>query len=49
MGKKETPLMRYTYRHLPEKLQSISKPFAELAQFVDNLDAVDIASMLPKA
>ena len=32
----KSPIMRYfEYAHLPEKLQAISKPFAELAEKMD--------------
>lgn len=31
----ENPILKYfAYEHLPEKLQVISKPFGELAQFM---------------
>jgi len=31
------PLLRYfSYDHLPEKLQAISKPFRDLAEFVES-------------
>lgn len=29
-------LSYFSYEHLPERLQHISKPFCELAEFVDN-------------
>ena len=33
----ESPIMRYfEYAHLPEKLQGVSREFAELADFVED-------------
>jgi hypothetical protein len=38
------PIMKYfKFEHLPERLQSISKPFCELAEFVEKLPATDPA------
>lgn len=33
-----SPILRYfAWAHLPEKLQAVSKPFGDLAQFVETL------------
>lgn len=38
------PIMKYfKFAHLPERLQSISKPFCELAEFIETLPANDPA------
>jgi len=32
-----TPILKYfKYEHLPKNLQLVSKPFCELAEFIDN-------------
>jgi NAD(P)H-dependent FMN reductase len=37
---KINPILRFfEYKHLPEKLQAISKPFGELAKNIDQLEA----------
>lgn len=38
MERRENPIMRYfSYEHLPEKLQTVSKPIGELARDMDML------------
>lgn len=45
----EALLKFFTYEHLPEKLQSISRPFAELAQeMAGKLDGPELTAGLRK-
>jgi hypothetical protein len=38
------PIMKYfKFEHLPERLQKVSKPFGELAEFINTLETTDPA------